>query len=448
MKHVLLLGAGLVSRPLVRYLLDHNAHVKIASRTVSKADRLIDGHPNGSTQAWVIDDMATLEKMIQQADLAISLLPAAYHVKVAELCVKHKKQMVTTSYVSPEMKALDLKAKAAGVICLNEIGVDPGIDHMSAMRIIHDVQKKGGKVTSFRSYCGGLPAPEANDNPLGYKFSWSPRAVLLAGRNDGRYLKDGKEVYVPGPDLFTHHWHMQIGNLPKLEAYTNRNSLPYIELYGLQGICTMFRGTLRYPSWCDTVKKWADLGLLTLDEQDFKGMTYGDMIRKLAKGSPGSDLKQDLAKFWKTDVKDVAISKLEWLGVLSSAPLPFEKGTVLDAMSHIMNERMPYKPGERDMIILYHEFEAEYPGRSGSLEPDKIRKESITSTLIDYGIPRGDSSMARTVSLPAAIGARLILEGKITATGVHIPVSPDIYNPVLDELARLNIEFKEKTYPM
>ncbi len=437
MKNILVLGAGLVSKPLVRYLLDHNFHVKIASRTVSKAEALIDGHPNGSTQAWLADDTAELEEMVKGVDLAISLLPAAHHVTVAELCIKHKKQMVTTSYVSDAMKALDGKAKDAGVMVLNEIGVDPGIDHMSAMRIIHEVQGKGGKVISFRSYCGGLPAPEANNNPLGYKFSWSPRAVLLASRNDGRYLQDGKEIYIPGPDLFSHYWAMNIEGLPEMEAYTNRNSLGYIELYGLEDIPTMYRGTLRYPTWCDSMKKWADLGLLNLDERDLSGLTCGDLIRQLAGGSTGSDLKQDLAKFWNTDVSDVAISKLEWLGVLSDMPLPFEKGSVLDVLCHVMNEKMPYAPGERDMIVLHHEFIAEYPSK----------KEKITSTLIDYGIPNGDSSMARTVSLPAAVGARLIMDGQITATGVHIPVSPDLYNPVLDELARLNIEFKEKVIP-
>jgi saccharopine dehydrogenase (NADP+, L-glutamate forming) len=438
MKQVLVLGAGLVSRPLVRYLLDHNFHVKVASRTVSKADRLINNHPDGSTQAWLVDDTAMLEDMIKEADLAISLLPAAYHAVVAELSIKHGKHMVTTSYVSHDMETLDSKAKQAGVMVLNEIGVDPGIDHMSAMRVIHEVEDKGGKVVSFRSYCGGLPAPEANDNPLGYKFSWSPRAVLLAGRNDGRYLENGKEIYIPGPDLFSHHWSMHIEGLPELEAYTNRDCLGYIELYGLQGIPTMFRGTLRYPTWCDSVKKWVDLGLLSLDERQFKGMTYGDLIRQLAGGSPGSDIKQDLARFWNTDINDVAISKLEWLGILGDKPLPFDKGTVLDALGHVMNEKMPYAPGERDMIILHHQFVAQYPDK----------QEQVTSTLIDYGIPGGDSSMARTVSLPAAIGARLVLEGKITATGVHIPVSPDIYNPVLDELANLNIECKEKTLPM
>ncbi len=438
MKRILLLGAGLVSRPLVRYLLDQpDFHVKIASRTVSKADALIDGHPRGSTQAWLVDDVETLEEMIKGVDIAISLLPAAYHVVVAQLCIKHKKHMVTTSYVSPEMKALDGPAKAAGVMVLNEIGVDPGIDHMSAMKIIHEVQAKGGKVTSFRSYCGGLPAPEANDNPLGYKFSWSPRAVLLAGRNDGRYLENGKVVYVPGPDLFTHHWPMHVEGLPDLEAYTNRNALPYIEVYGLEGIPTMFRGTFRYPTWCDSIKKWVDLGLLNLDERDFAGMTYGDLIRELAGGVPGSDLKQDLAKFWNTDLSDVAISKLEWLGMLDDTPIPNDINTVLDAFGYVLNEKMPYAPGERDMIILHHEFETEYPDK----------KEKMTSTLIDYGIPDGDSSMARTVSLPAAIGTRLILEDKIMTPGVYIPVSPDIYNPVLEELVRLNIEFKEKTFP-
>jgi saccharopine dehydrogenase-like NADP-dependent oxidoreductase len=337
------------------------------------------------------------------------------------------------------MKALDGPAKQAGITILNEIGLDPGIDHMSAMKIIHDVASKGGKVTSFMSYCGGLPAPEANTNPLGYKFSWSPRAVLLAGRNDGRYLKDGKEIYIPGPDLFTHYWKKSFEGIGELEAYPNRNSLGYIDQYGLQGIKTMYRGTFRYPTWCDTIKKWVDLGLLNLDERtDLKGMTYTDLFRKLAGGTCCSDVKQDLARFWKTNVNDVAISKLEWLGALSNKPLPFEKGTVLDALGYIMNEKMQYAPGERDMIILHHEFVAEYPGK----------KEMITSTLIDFGIPNGDSSMARTVSLPAAIGTRLVLEGKITATGVHIPVSPDIYNPVLEELERLNIICKEQTYPM
>jgi saccharopine dehydrogenase (NADP+, L-glutamate forming) len=438
MKKVLVLGAGLVSRPLVRYLLDHNFHVTIASRTKSKADALIEGHPNGSTAAWLVEDTATLEKMIKNTDLAISLLPATYHVAVANLCVKHKKQMVTTSYVGDPMKALDGPAKQAGVMLLNEIGLDPGIDHMSAMKIIHDVASKGGKVTSFMSYCGGLPAPEANTNPLGYKFSWSPRAVLLAGRNDGRYLKDGKEVYIPGPDLFTHYWKKSFEGIGELEAYPNRNSLGYIDQYGLKGIKTMYRGTFRYPTWCDTIKKWVDLGLLNLDERtDLKGLTYAKLIQKLAGGCCG-DVKDDLAKFWKTNINDVAISKLEWLGALSNKPLPFEKGTVLDVMGHIMNEKMQYAPGERDMIILHHEFIAEYPSK----------KEMITSTLIDFGIPNGDSSMARTVSLPAAIGTRLILEGKITATGVHIPVSPDIYNPVLEELERLNIICKEKVHPM
>ena len=200
MKKVLVLGAGLVSRPLVRYLLDQpDFQVTVASRTVSKAEALVAGHPDGTTLQLMADDNAKLEQLISEHDLAISLLPAPLHPVVAELCIRHKKHMVTTSYVSEKMKSFDGPARDARVMVLNEIGVDPGIDHMSAMRIIHDVAKRGGRVSSFKSYCGGLPAPEANDNPWGYKFSWSPRAVCTAGKNTGRFREDGQEVNIPGP---------------------------------------------------------------------------------------------------------------------------------------------------------------------------------------------------------------------------------------------------------
>jgi saccharopine dehydrogenase-like NADP-dependent oxidoreductase len=198
MKEVLILGAGLVTRPIVRYLLEEAGYkVTVASRTVSKAEKLIDGHPNGVAKTLLVDDTDSLREMISQADLVVSLVPYAYHTVVAEICIEFGKHMVTTSYTSDAMKKLDGKAREAGVLILNEIGVDPGIDHMSAMRIIHDVEEKGGKIVSFFSYCGGLPAPESNTNPFGYKFSWSPRGVVLAGRNEGYYLKEGKTVHVP-----------------------------------------------------------------------------------------------------------------------------------------------------------------------------------------------------------------------------------------------------------
>ena len=437
MKNVLVLGAGLVSRPLVRYLLNvPEFKVTVASRTVSKAVKLIDGHPQGNAIELNVKNDAQLEELVKNCDLAISLLPYTFHVKVAGYCIKHKKYMVTTSYISDAMKALDQDAKNAGILILNEIGVDPGIDHMSAMRIIHNVENNGGKVISFRSYCGGLPAPEANDNPYGYKFSWSPRGVLMAGRNDAKYLKDGKIVEIEGKNLFRNHWSLNIEGEPEFETYPNRNSLPYIETYGLKDAKTMFRGTIRNIGWCDTLICIARLGVLDDTERDnLAGLSYDDLTRRLVNASDKMSTREATKTFLGDDVSEKVLDHLEWLGFFSNDKLPDEP-TYLDIMTARFLEKMPYKDGERDMIVLYHDFLAEWPNK----------KQRITSTLVDFGIPHDDSSMARTVSLPAAIATRLILQGKITVTGVHAPVLPDIYNPVLDELETMNIVCKEQEY--
>ncbi len=439
MKSVLVLGAGLVTKPLVQYLLKHDFRVRVASRTVSKAKNLVGDHPNGEAIEWTVDRKDELKKMIGEADLTICLLPAAYHTMVAEMCIELGKNMATTSYVSPAMKALDEPAKKAGVVILNESGVDPGIDHMSAMRIIHAVAKKGGKVVSFMSYCGGLPAPEANTNPYGYKFSWSPRGVLLAGKNDGRYRKDGKEVSVPGSELFSHFWHVEIPGIGELEAYPNRDSLGYIDLYGLQGIPTMFRGTLRYKGWCDTLKATVDLGYVDTTEKEWRGMTFTDLGWQLVGKEPDGDLRAAFAEKLNIPSDSFIFDNFAWLGLFSAEPIPVEKGGIIDILTARMLEKMSYEPGERDMIILYHHFLAEYPDG---------KKEEITSTLIDYGIPHGDSSMSRTVSLPAAVGARMILDGEFSQPGVWVPVIPELYNPVLDELETMNIKCEEASRPL
>lgn len=440
MKKVLVLGAGLVTRPLVRYLLDQpDFELTVASRTVSKADALVAGHPGGRTMTLLADDTDKLARLISEHDLAISLLPAPLHPVVAKLCIKHKKPMVTTSYVSPAMQALDARARQAGVTVLNEIGVDPGLDHMSAMRIIDDVRERGGQVVSFKSYCGGLPAPECNDNPFGYKFSWSPRAVCTAGKNPGRFREDGTQVDVPGPELFTCVHLVEVEGIGELEAYPNRDSLGYINLYGLEGIETMFRGTFRYKGWCETLKKIVDLGLLEETPVTYPaGTTYGQFMAGFCKSSPTGDVRKDVASQLDLDPGSPILDRLEWLGLFSDETIAIteQETTPLDVLCARMAQTMPYKPGERDMIALCHYFVARFP--SG---PD----ERITSTMIDFGQPDGDSSMARTVSLPAAIGAKLILTGKIMKPGVHIPVTKDIYNPVLDELATLDIKFVERT---
>ncbi|MCR4408291.1 MAG: saccharopine dehydrogenase NADP-binding domain-containing protein [Anaerolineae bacterium] len=437
MKNILVLGAGLVAGPLVRYLMDQpDFHVTVATRTLSKAEKLVGSHPRGTAHQLDVEDEAALEALIRQTDLAISLLPYTYHPKVARLCVKHGKHMVTTSYVKDEMRALDGAAKKAGVILLNEIGVDPGIDHMTAMRVIHHVQANGGQVTAFSSYCGGLPAPEANNNPFGYKFSWSPKGVLLAGKNPARFLRDGQVINIPGEELFAHYWTVPVeveGRVIDFEGYPNRDSLPYMEIYGITSARTMFRGTLRNVGWCATLKKIVELGLLDEEERDdIAGMTFAQFLAKLINSQ--GNLRQDLAAYLRIAPDSSVMSNLEWLGLLSNDPLPLQKGAPIDILTARMLEKMQYAPGERDMLILQHEFIAEYPDH----------RERITSTMIDFGIPYGDTSMSRTVGLPAAIGTRLILEGAISLTGVQTPVVPEIYEPVLQELEQLGISFTEQ----
>ncbi len=435
MKNVLLLGAGLVAKPLVRYLLDQeDIQVTIASRTLSKAEKLIEGHPKGKALQWVVEQDEELKKLTEDADIAISLLPYTYHTKVANICIDLKKPMVTTSYVSQAMMDLDSKAKQAGILILNEIGLDPGIDHMSAMKIIHNVKSKGGEIEGFFSYCGGLPAPEANTNPWGYKFSWNPRGVALAGKNTGKYLKDGKEVFIPGEELFANYSTINIEGLGDFEAYTNRDSIPYIEKYSINETKSMFRGTLRYQGWCDTWKKMVEIGLL--DEtvwDDIKGISFKDLMGRLI--SSKDDISKDLAAKLNIDESSDIMKRYEWLGLLSDEKIELEKGSPLDVLVHLLLEKLQYGEGERDMIILRHEFFCYYP--------EDGRREKIVSMLVDFGIPKGDTAMARTVSLPAAVGTKLMLEGKINEKGVKIPVRPEIYEPVLLELENLDIKFKE-----
>ena len=435
MKKVLVLGAGLVARPLVRHLIEKGYALTCASRTVAKAEKLIEGHPNGKALELNLKDEAKLVELIRGHDLSVSLVPFAFHPVVARICIESRKQMVTTSYVSEEMRKLDGPAREAGVTILNEIGVDPGIDHMSAMRIIDAVREKGGRIVSFKSYCGGLPAPEANDNPFGYKFSWAPRGVLLASRNGGQYLSGGRKVVVKPERLFRDMHVLQVPGFGDFEAYPNRDSIEYIDVYGLQGIETIFRGTLRNMGWCDTLYNFRKIGLLELEEVDVKGKTYADMVRELLRAGAEEDLRFATARKMGIPADGLPAWNLHWLGMFSDRKFEVESISPLDAMGDLLYARLAYAPGERDLIVLFHDFIAAYPDG---------KKERITSQMIDFGIPHGDSSMSRTVSLPAAIGVRLILEGRIRTPGVLRPVTKEIYDPVLDELESLKIKCEER----
>jgi saccharopine dehydrogenase-like NADP-dependent oxidoreductase len=431
-KRVLILGAGLVTKPAVRYLAKNGFAVTVASRTVAKAEALVEGLDGGSAREFLINDVPALKELVGSHDLTVSLLPAAHHPKVAKACLENKKPMVTTSYVKPEMRELDKQARASGILLLNEMGVDPGIDHMSAMKVIDRVADEGGKVLSFKSYCGGLPAPDAKTTPWGYKFSWSPRGVVLAGTNPAKYLQDGEVVDIGGRDLFAHSWPVEVPEAGTFEAYPNRDSLPYKELYGLDDAKTMLRGTLRYPGWCETWKAMVDLGLLSLEERDdLGGQTYRELMASLVGGEPKT-AERDVARHLGIEMKSEPMERWRWLGLFSEDKVDPEP-TLLDVLSHRLLQKLEYGPGERDMIVLHHDFLAELGEK----------KKNLTSTLIDYGVPGGDSAMSRTVSLPAAIGVRLILEGKLDLVGVHIPVKREIYEPVLAELETLGIRCRE-----
>jgi saccharopine dehydrogenase (NADP+, L-glutamate forming) len=439
MKNVLILGAGLVSRPIVRYLLERtDRRVVVASRTVSKAEALVGGHPRGKAVAVNVDNAAQVESLIKDAEIVVSLVPYTHHVAVAKMAIKHGVHVVTTSYVSPAMRELDKPARKAGVALLNEIGLDPGIDHMSAMQVIHQIQNSGGTVTHFSSCCGGFPALEANTNPWGYKFSWSPRGVILAGRNDAKFLRDGKVVEIPGPKLFANRWQYGVEGVGLFVIYPNRDSIPYIDTYGLKDIRNMFRGTIRYPGWCETLKAIADLGILNLEEREYApGTTYASFLASfLPKGKPGSLAERIAAKIG-VAADDPILARLEWAGLLSDRAIPEKKAAPLDVLANRMLKMMAYAPGERDMIILRHEFVATWPNRPSA---------RTVCLLVDHGEPFGDSSMARTVSLPAAIAVRLILQKRLPITGVHVPVTAEIYEPVMNELAAVGIQFKETSH--
>lgn len=438
MKKVLILGAGMVVRPIVRYLLDHKIGVTVATRTKSKAEDMIAGHKNGKAVAWTVEDEKTLDKMIKEHDLTVSLLPYLHHVMVAKYCIRNKKNMVTTSYVKPEMKALDAEAKKAGIIILNELGLDPGIDHMSAMRIIDHIHGKKGKVVEFYSFCGALVAPEVEKNPFNYKFTWAPKGVVMAGNNDGNYLRHGKIKYIPTDDLFKKPMKVDFPKVGKLEVYPNRDSLPYVELYKIPETKTIFRGTFRYTKWCQIITAMKQLKLISYDKINLKNKSYADLMAERIGEKSSKDIKAKVAKYLKISERSNPIKAFEWLGLFSTEKIGRTEDSPFEVVSDLMIGKMMIQNKERDMVVMQHTFVAEYKGG---------KREVIKSRMLDFGtfgVKNKDTSIARTVALPAAVGVRMILEGEIKEKGVHIPVLPGIYNPILDALEHMDIRMVEE----
>jgi len=434
MNKVLILGAGLVVKPMVEFLLEHNICVMIATTTREKADRMIKGHPNGASLRWSADDTATLERLVNEHDITVSFLPYRYHTGIAEVCIRLKKPLVTTSYVQPGMYALDGAAKSAGVLILNETGLDPGIDHMTAMKIIDYIHGKNGNVEEFYSLCGALPAPEAADNPMKYKFSWSPKGVVLASRNSALYLKKGKKTFIEPADLFKDRFSFNFPGIGELEVYPNRDSISYIDIYGIPEAETMYRGTFRFRGWCETLDAMKSFNMLDDSVINYSGKTYAEFLAERV-GTGTGDLKKKVAAKLGTSENSCAIKSFDFLGFFSDEILNYTQTSPFEITSDRMIKRMLLSDTDRDMIIMQHVFLAAYPDG---------KKEVIKSSMLGFGSPLTNTAIARTVALPAAIAVKLILEKKIDLKGVYRPVVPQIYNPVLDELKTLGIEMKEE----
>lgn len=414
----------------------------LACRTLENAKKLSAGVKNAIPISLDVNDEAALDAEVAKTDVVISLIPYTYHATVIKSAIRQKKHVVTTSYVSPAMQELDAAAKEAGITVMNEIGLDPGIDHLYAVKTIDEVHKEGGKITSFLSFCGGLPAPEASNNPLGYKFSWSPRGVLLALRNDAKIYRDGKLEEIPGPELMGHAKPYFIYPGFAFVGYPNRDSTPYKERYNIPEAQTIIRGTLRYQGFPEFVRVLVDMGFLSDQERDFlkTPISWKEATQKILGSSSASenDLTwaiQSKTKFASTEEKDRILSGLKWIGVFSDDKIT-PRGNPLDTLCAALEAKMQYGPTERDMVMLQHRFEIEH--KDG-------KKETRTSTLVDYGDPKGFSSMAKLVGVPCGVAVLMVLDGRISKKGILAPVNGELAMPLLEELKKYGIELVEET---
>ncbi len=426
MKKALVLGAGFTSKPLVDYLLKQkDVEVTVTGLTVREAEKVTEKRPGSVAVALDLRDKKHFSALVADSDVAISLLPYEFHVKAAQKCIEARRPLVTTSYAKDEIYQLDAEARANGVLILKEMGLDPGIDHMSAMRIFDRIRERRGKVVSFKSSCGGVPAPEADNNPLHYKFSWSPKGVLLAAKSDVQFVEDGVKKSFSGRDLEKCTETLAFDGF-SLESYPNRDSLPYLEFYKIPEAKTIQRATLRYRGWSAFMSELNRLGFLDEGGREFAaGASWREITQSILNQSPNGAIQPETLK------------NLEWLGLFDDAKKIKSslETNPIDFLTQAMVEKMQYAPEERDMIVLNHEIIADYGGRL----------EKITARLIAYGEPGKYSAMAKTVALPAAVAANKILRGEFSLAGVQIPVIPQIYNPVLDELDALGIRFEEST---
>lgn len=439
MKTILILGGGKSATYLIDYLAESCRtgvrNLILADLELSIAEEKLKGKPNTKAEALDIKDSTSRESLISSADVVVSMLPAFMHPLVAEDCVKLGKHFFSASYESDQMQALRPEIEAKGLFFLNECGLDPGLDHMSAMQIIDQIKAKGEEVISFKSYCGGLLAPESEDNPWKYKFTWNPRNVVLAGQGASRYIEKGELKFVPYHQLFRRLETIKFKGLGEFDGYPNRDSLSYRQVYGLEDIPTMLRGTLRRNGYCKGWDVFVQLGM-TDDSYQLElpqGTTLRQFMNAFLPYDPELSLEEKLGNVI-ADMDFSIFEKLQWLGFFEHKLLPRTSGSPAQLLQSILEKDWKLDSDDKDMIVMQHLFE---------IKTDQgIRK--LTSSLVCYGEDSTYTAMAKTVGLPLAIAVEQFLSGKISVRGLHIPVIREIYQPILDRLAVEGIRFEER----
>lgn len=448
MKKILIIGAGRSTLSLINYMLQlaesRDWMVVVADKELKLVTDKIAGNPRARALKMDIEDEISRVRAISEADLVISMLPADMHVPVAIDCVALRKHLVTASYVSEGMQKLHERAVEADVILMNEVGVDPGIDHISAKKIIDQIHAEGGKMLIFESFTGGLPAPESDDNPWHYKFSWNPRNVVLAGAGGAvKFIQESQYKYIPYHMVFRRTEFIDIEGYGRFEGYANRDSLRYRSVYGLHDIPTIYRGTLRRPGFCRAWDIFVKLGMTddSLEMENAHKLTKRQYLNAFLAYHPTDSVELKLMHYMNIpqDQSDL-LEKFAYLGLFDEEPLPLEsvsKATPARILQAILEEKWQMQPGDIDMIVMWHKFGYEVDGE----------KRMCTSHMVFKGIDHRNTAMAHTVGIPVAIAARLILEGKLQTRGVQIPTTPEIYLPMLEELKQYGIHFVEKEIP-
>lgn len=442
MKNILILGAGLSTNILIDYLLknsvEYNWHVTIADINEDLAKQKLNGHSNGKALAFNIEDDELTVKAIADNDIVISMLPAFMHKKIALKCIDMRKPMLTASYASDDIKELNDKAKKAGIPLYMELGLDPGIDHMSAMNVINKIKDDGNELTSFYSFTGGLVAPDSDNNPWNYKFTWNPRNVVMAGNGVSQFIKNGRDKYIPYHRLFDRAFNRKILGYGDFEVYANRDSLKYRSIYDLKDIPSMFRGTIRRPGFSKAWNVFVRLGMTednyTLESSE--NMTYRQFLNSFLRYEPNVPAEIKLQEYCSNAADPVVMEKLKWLGIFDERKIGLKNATPAQILQQLLEERWSMDPQDKDMIVMQHEFK---------YLTDGVEK-MIVSAMAVIGKNQTETAMAITVGLPLAIATKLLMLGKFNHTGVILPTEKQMYEPILDELSTFGITFEENEY--